>query len=68
LRGAADKTQEAAAILVGGHSIDDQEPKFGLTVTGLVHPDRIFKNVGSKPGDQACLNKTNWFWNSNDGY
>lgn len=57
LRGAADKTQEAGAILVGGHSIDDQEPKFGLSVTGLVHPDRIFKNVGSKPGDKLVLTK-----------
>lgn len=57
LRGAADKTQEAGAILVGGHSIDDQEPKFGLAVTGLVHPDRIFKNVGSKPGDKLVLTK-----------
>ncbi|ARK30845.1 Selenide, water dikinase [Halalkalibacter krulwichiae] len=57
LRGAADKTKEAGAIIVGGHSIDDQEPKFGLSVTGLAHPDRIFKNVGAKPGDILILTK-----------
>jgi selenide,water dikinase len=57
LRGAADKTKEAGAIIVGGHSIDDQEPKFGLSVTGLAHPDRIFKNVGAKPGDILVLTK-----------
>ncbi len=57
LRGAADKTKEAGAIIVGGHSIDDQEPKFGLSVTGLAHPDRIFKNVGATPGDTLVLTK-----------
>ncbi len=57
LRGAADKTKEAGAVIVGGHSIDDQEPKFGLSVTGLAHPDRIFKNVGAKPGDVLVLTK-----------
>jgi selenide, water dikinase len=57
LRGAADKVKEAGAIIVGGHSIDDQEPKFGLSVTGLAHPDRIFKNVGAKPGDLLVLTK-----------
>ncbi len=57
LRGSADKTKEAGAVIVGGHSIDDQEPKFGLSVTGLIHPDRIFKNVGAKPGDVLVLTK-----------
>ncbi|ERN53424.1 segregation protein B [Alkalihalophilus marmarensis DSM 21297] len=57
LRGAADKVKEAGAVIVGGHSIDDQEPKFGLSVTGLAHPDRIFKNVGAKPGDVLVLTK-----------
>ncbi len=57
LRGAADKVKEAGAIIVGGHSIDDQEPKFGLSVTGLAHPDRIFRNVGAKPGDVLVLTK-----------
>lgn len=57
LKGAADKVEEADALIVGGHSIDDQEPKFGLAVTGLVHPDRVFKNVGAKPGDALVLTK-----------
>lgn len=57
LRGAQDKVAEAGAITVGGHSIDDQEPKFGLSVTGIVHPDKIWKNVGSKPGDLLVLTK-----------
>ncbi len=57
LRGAADKVKEAGAITVGGHSIDDQEPKFGLSVTGIVHPDKVWKNVGAKPGDFLVLTK-----------
>ncbi|MCR2822202.1 selenide, water dikinase SelD [Lederbergia panacisoli] len=57
LRGAADKLQEAGATLVGGHSIDDKEPKFGLAVTGLVHPERVRTNAGSKPGDKLILTK-----------
>ncbi len=57
LCGAADKVKESGAIIVGGHSIDDQEPKFGLSVTGIAHPDRIFKNVGAKPGDVLVLTK-----------
>mgnify|MGYP003576922689 FL=1 len=57
LRGAADKVKEAGALTVGGHSIDDQEPKFGLSVTGIVHPDKVWKNVGSKPGDVLVLTK-----------
>lgn len=57
LRGAADKVKEAGAITVGGHSIDDQEPKFGLSVTGIVHPDKVWKNVGAKPGDVLLLTK-----------
>jgi selenide, water dikinase len=57
LKGAADKTKEAGAIIVGGHSIDDQEPKFGLSVTGYVHPEKFYKNVGSKPGDVLVLTK-----------
>src|SRR5690606_14767943 len=47
LRGAADKLQEAGATLVGGHSIDDKEPKFGLAVTGTVHPDKVRTNAGA---------------------
>jgi selenide,water dikinase len=57
LRGAADKVKEAGAITVGGHSIDDQEPKFGLSVTGIVHPDKVWRNVGAKPGDVLVLTK-----------
>ncbi|MDQ0220503.1 selenide,water dikinase [Peribacillus cavernae] len=57
LKGAQDKVAEAGAITVGGHSIDDQEPKFGLSVTGIVHPDKIWKNIGSKPGDLLVLTK-----------
>jgi selenide, water dikinase len=57
LRGAADKVKEAGALTVGGHSIDDQEPKFGLSVTGIVHPDKVWKNVGAKPGDVLVLTK-----------
>lgn len=57
LRGAGDKVREAGATLVGGHSIDDKEPKFGLAVTGLIHPDRIRTNAGAKPGDKLILTK-----------
>ena len=57
LKGAADKVAEAEAITVGGHTIDDKEPKFGLSVTGIVHPEKYFKNVGAKPGDALVLTK-----------
>lgn len=57
LAGAADKVRESGAALVGGHSIDDEEPKFGLSVTGTIHPDRIRANVGAKPGDRLILTK-----------
>ncbi|TVY06702.1 selenide, water dikinase SelD [Paenibacillus cremeus] len=57
LRGAGDKVKEAGATLVGGHSIDDNEPKFGLAVTGLVHPAKAKTNAGAKPGDKLILTK-----------
>lgn len=57
LRGAADKVAEAGATLVGGHSIDDKEPKFGLAVTGLIHPDRVKTNAGARPGNKLLLTK-----------
>lgn len=57
LAGASDKVTESGAVLVGGHSIDDEEPKFGLSVTGTVHPDRVRANIGAKPGDQIILTK-----------
>lgn len=46
LRGGADKVKEAGAVLAGGHSIQDDVPKYGLSVTGLVHPDKVYKTVG----------------------
>lgn len=57
LRGAADKLKEANVALVGGHSIDDEEPKFGLSVTGTVHPDKVRANTGAKPDDVLILTK-----------
>lgn len=57
LRGAADKVREAGATLLGGHSIDDPEPKFGLAVTGLVHPERVQKNAGAQVGDRLIITK-----------
>ncbi len=57
LRGAADKCVEAEVTVVGGHSIDDKEPKFGLAVTGRVHPDRILRNTGARAGDLLVLTK-----------
>lgn len=57
LRGGADKIQEAGAILVGGHSVEDNEPKYGLSVTGVVHPERIMTKAGAKPGDVLILTK-----------
>ncbi|MFB9274382.1 selenide, water dikinase SelD [Cohnella cellulosilytica] len=57
LRGAAAKASEAGVTLVGGHSIDDKEPKFGLAVTGLVHPQKVRANAGAKPGDRLILTK-----------
>ncbi|MEK4027004.1 MULTISPECIES: selenide, water dikinase SelD [Bacillaceae] len=57
LRGAGDKLQEAGVTLVGGHSIDDKEPKFGLAVTGVVHPEKVRTNAGAKPGDRLILTK-----------
>lgn len=57
LEGGASKVLEAGAVLAGGHSIQDDEPKYGLSVTGFVHPDKIFKNYGSKEGDIIILTK-----------
>ncbi len=57
LRGGADKVIEAGAVLAGGHSIDDHEPKYGLAVTGLIHPERIVRNSGARPGDALVLTK-----------
>lgn len=57
LRGGNDKVVEAGACLVGGHSVDDNEPKYGLCVNGIVHPNRIITNAGAKPGDALILTK-----------
>ena len=57
LRGGADKVLEAGAVLIGGHSVQDDEPKYGLSVSGFVHPDKIWKNYGAKPGDVLILTK-----------
>ncbi len=57
LRGGADKAKEAGIDIVGGHSVDDNEPKYGLCVTGFVHPDSVWKNVGARPGDKLVLTK-----------
>jgi selenide,water dikinase len=57
LRGGQDKAREAGVLIAGGHSIDDPEPKYGLAVTGIVHPDRVVRNVGARPGDQLVLTK-----------
>ncbi len=57
LRGGADAAGEAGIPILGGHSIDDPEPKYGMAVTGVVHPDRILRNVGARPGDVLLLTK-----------
>jgi selenide, water dikinase len=57
LRGGIDKVRESGASLLGGHSVDDEEIKYGLSVTGVVHPDKVLKNEGALPGDYLVLTK-----------
>lgn len=57
LAGGADKVREAGAVIAGGHSIFDSEVKYGLAVTGEIHPDRILRNTGGQPGDVLILTK-----------
>src|SRR6266404_3820693 len=57
LRGGLAKAEEAGVVVVGGHTVADDEIKFGMAVTGLVHPDRIWRNVGARPGDALVLTK-----------
>lgn len=57
LRGGADKVKESGAILVGGHTVEDNEPKYGLSVTGIVHPDKVYANSSAKEGDVLILTK-----------
>ena len=57
LKGGADKVKESGAVIIGGHSIIDEEIKFGMAVTGVIHPDKIFRNVGVQEGDVLILTK-----------
>jgi selenide,water dikinase len=57
LLGGHEKVTEAGASLAGGHSVEDEEPKYGLAVTGVVSPERILRNIGARPGDQLILTK-----------
>ena len=57
LKGAADKAQEAGIPILGGHTIDDPEPKYGMVVSGTVHPDGIWANAGAREGDAIILTK-----------
>jgi selenide,water dikinase len=57
LRGGHDKPIEAGVCLVGGHTVEDEEPKYGLCVNGTVHPDRVITNAGSRSGDALILTK-----------
>ncbi len=57
LRGGGDKAREAGVTVVGGHTVDDAEPKFGLAVTGLIHPDHVITNAGGRDGDALVLTK-----------
>lgn len=57
INGSTDKLKEAGVILVGGHSIEDKEIKYGLSVTGFVHPQKVITNAGARPGDKLVLTK-----------
>ncbi len=57
LEGGAEKVKEAGAVIIGGHSIIDRELKYGMAVTGVVHPDRVIRNVGVREGDALVLTK-----------
>ena len=57
VEGALSKITEAGAVLAGGHTTEDEEPKFGLSVTGLVHPKKLWRNIGAQPGDALILTK-----------
>lgn len=57
LRGGADVVREAGAVIAGGHTIDDKEPKYGLSVFGTVHPEKIWRNQGAQAGDVIVLTK-----------
>ncbi len=57
LRGGGDKATEAGVVIVGGHSVDDPELKYGMAVTGVIDPRRVIRNVGARPGDALVLTK-----------
>lgn len=57
LRGGYEKAQEAGVVILGGHSVDDPEPKYGMAVTGVVHPGKVVTNAGAMPGDLLVLTK-----------
>ncbi len=57
LKGGAEKVKEASALLVGGHTIEDNEPKYGLSVMGLIHPEKVVSNAGARVGDVLILTK-----------
>ena len=57
LKGGFDKVKESGALLVGGHTVDDKEPKYGLSVSGIVHPDKVLSNATSKAGDKLIITK-----------
>ncbi len=57
LRGGLDKMREAGVLLIGGHSVQDEEPKYGLSVIGVIHPDRVLLNRGGREGDKLILTK-----------
>ncbi|MGF7184835.1 selenide,water dikinase [Desulfitispora alkaliphila] len=57
LAGGADKVKEAGAVIIGGHSISDQEPKYGMAVTAFIHPDKVITNAGANVGDKLILTK-----------
>jgi len=57
LRGGAEKARQAGVVIAGGHSVQDQEPKYGLAAIGLVHPDRLMTKTGARPGDLLVLTK-----------
>jgi selenide,water dikinase len=57
LKGGADKVKESGAVVIGGHSVIDEEIKFGMAVTGIIHPDKIYRNVGVQEDDALILTK-----------
>lgn len=57
IRGGSERVRAAGAVLIGGHSIIDDELKYGMAVTGVVHPDRVIRNIGIRPGDALVLTK-----------